>query len=259
LSSGKASTAHTADVGLVDADLYLQFGEVLGDLEQDGRRQAGGDRLAGLDLAIGDHAADRGDDVGPAEINIGGVQGGAGRGDAGPGGGDGCLGRLPGGEIGVEGRLGGDALVVERLGAVVVGAGDVGLGLKLVHLGLALGDLGLTLLGAADIGLRVEHGHDLAGLHIVVEVDQHPGDLAADLRADLDGDKSLERAAGRDRLGDVAVGHLFGPVGILRRLGLEEHVATAAQHHGRSDAPGDREPGELGLLARGGAQAHGLT
>ena len=136
--------AHLADVGLVDADLHFQLGEVLRQAEQDRRRKAGGHGLARLDGALDDDAVDGRDDARPAEVHSHRLQGRRGLRHAGALGVDVGAGRRHRGPRLLVGGLG----LLQHRGSVDV-LGDQGS--LAVEVGQRHGGLGL---GGLDCGLR---------------------------------------------------------------------------------------------------------
>jgi hypothetical protein len=163
---------HLPDVGLVDVGLHLHLGQVLGDGEQRGRRERGGDRLADVVLAGHHLAVDRRVDLGVAEVGLRLLQGRLGLGEPGE---RAVIGRLGGVEVGLRDQAG----VGQPLLAVV---GDLGVG----HLDLRLGDVGLALVHRLLERRGIELGEELPLLHLAVEVGVELGDDAGDLAADLD-------------------------------------------------------------------------
>src|SRR4051812_36468881 len=223
-----------ADVRLVDVSLDLHLGEVLGDGEQGGGRERGGDRLADVVLAGHHLTVDRRVDLGVAEVGLRLLQSRLGLGEPGE---RAVIGRLGGVEVGLRDQAG----VGQPLLAVV---GDLGAR----HLDLRLGDVGPALLDGLLEGGGIELGEELPLLDLAVEVGVEPGDDARDLAADLDRGDGREGPRGIDGRRDAPRADRLGAVLVAALLlaATEKEKPDQDPHH--HDDGDDEEPALLVIV-----------
>ena len=180
----RAALLDDTDIALADIGIDLHLGEVRRDQKQRRGLEGGGDGLAHGDIARHHRAIDRGNNVGIAEIDLGGVEQGLTQFDGG------LIKRNLGDRL-IIGTFGvvGEVLRGEAAGGEAGVAGWVGLGIDqdgLVLRQLRLGDIkiGLVLIDHRLIGTRVDLGANLALLHRGVVVAgnllDHPGNIRTD-------------------------------------------------------------------------------
>ncbi len=240
--------ADLADIGLVDADLELHRGKILGDGEQHRRLERGGDGLAGIDLAREHHAGHRRIDGRLGKIGLRRGQLRAGLADL-------RLRRAHAGDRALV--LGARRIELGPRRHPAVGQaehlllpGEVGAGLR--RRGLGGGDLRLRG-GEPGLGLddrvlqprRVEPGERLALRDAVIIVDEHLGDEAGLLGADLDLVGRLQIAGRGDGDGEAAAAHRLGRIAALRRAG-----EAAGQQQQADDQHGQRRPDRAAACTR---------
>ncbi len=259
-----------ADIALVDAGPDLDAAQVLGDAEQLGRLEAGGDGLADIDAALDDDAVDRCPDLGAVEIDLHLLHRRLALGDLGLRRGDLRLADLEGGagrilrrDRGLELRLGRDQLRPRRLdrGLRAVGVGG-GAGAAAEQLALALvvafgvlhdrlgahdvravvGDIGARRfdLGAGAVGLGALHDQAcLGGLDVRARL-RHP-------RVDLVGIEPCDHLARLD-LG-VEVGEQLPD--LAGELRADQHGDHRVDRPGRRHRADDRTGIDFGKAVAG--------
>jgi hypothetical protein len=220
--NGLLPFAHPPDVRLVHAGFEMHVRQVLRDLEQPRSLQARRDGLAGVDLPVDHHAANRRSDDGSLEINLGDTHGrppllhlalrdrdlclgyahlGARCADSGA--------RLDECQlVGLEPFLRCSPCLCERLGsrqrALRIGhralccrhlrAGPLEGRFLHPHGGIGHGQIGAGLLEAGPVGGRIDPREDLAFLDRCIEISLQFDDLARNLAADLHRYDRLQRA-----------------------------------------------------------------
>ncbi len=232
---------HGADVGLGDGELDLHLGEVVGDGEEGGGVEGGGDGLAGIHVADDHDAVDGGVDGGALEVHAGAFDGGLAHLDV--GGGlldlDVVLGELGlGDELGLV-ELAGALEVEQREGLLGLGRRQVGIGSRK---------------GALKRG-RIDLGEDVARLHPGVKVGENLGDGAGDLRPDLDEADGGELSVGVDGLDHVGPADGLGLQ--LDGGGLLELAATCGEEGGDEPRARGHRGGAQGGAARERGAGHG--
>ena len=233
LDAGGLAEVDLADVGLVDLALDVDLGSVAEGEDLGGggaENEDGGDGVAHFDVAGEDGAVDGRGDVGVGELFLELLEGGVGLGGLGVGLvelglvhgdlGDGFVACVGGEEIllvgVVEGLLGDDAIFLHLFGAgigVLIHGQVGGLGGDAVELdgggggvGVGLGGGELCALGGdlgEDLDL-IELGELLAGVDVLVDVNEELGDDAGGLAFDFDLGDGGDFAGGDDGAGDVA-------------------------------------------------------